>query len=118
MEESLSSHLIRKGAWKCKAVELQMDKFAKQNRQRMRRLENMQRHADQQAEKQMRAEKLWDNILKRGENAQRRLQHNRKIAWSQQTLKNKSNNISQHPQLQICALALNLRGADTCDFLP
>jgi len=80
MEESLSSYLIRKGgAWKCKAVELQMDKFAKQNRQRMRRLENMQRHADQQAEKQMRAEKLWNNILKRGENAQRRLQHNREM---------------------------------------
>jgi len=80
MEDSPSSGLIGKpGAWKCKAVELQMDKFAKQNRRRMRRLENMQRHADKLAEIKKKTEKLWNHELKRRENAQRRLQHKREI---------------------------------------
>lgn len=79
-KESAAPNVIGKpGAWKCKAVELQMEKFEKQNRRRMRRLENMKRHAEKEAEKKMMTEKMWNNESKRRENAYRRLQRKREM---------------------------------------
>lgn len=67
---SESSRLKGKaGAW----MEMQMEKFERQNRRRMRRQDNMERHAKKQAEKMAQTEKSWNDKMKRKhENAQRK----------------------------------------------
>lgn len=50
-----------------------MEKFERQNRQRMRRLENMERHSKKQAEKQAQAEQSWRAKMKRRESTKKKM---------------------------------------------
>lgn len=76
--EPVSKSLIgRPGAWKCKAVELQLEKFAMQNRRRTLRLENMMRHNQRQAEKQQRIDTSWNNKLKKRESSRSKREQKR-----------------------------------------
>lgn len=65
------------GAWKCKAVEIQMEKFAMQNRRRARRLENMMRHKQQQVQKQRMVEDTWNDKRKRRESSRSKAEQRR-----------------------------------------
>ena len=82
--ETVEADLIGEpGAWKCKAVELQMEKFTQQNRRRARRLENMKRHNQQQAQKQRRIEKSWNDRRKRRESSRFKAEHKRSMEKKQ-----------------------------------
>ena len=78
-QTSVSPRIIgQPGAWKCEAA-LQLQMFEKQNLKRMRRLENMQRHAKKTRQKQLRTEKTWNTEAKRLENIRRRLERKKAI---------------------------------------
>lgn len=73
----VSPRLVRKpGAWKSQATEMSLLQFAQQNRKRLRRLADVQKHAKIQRKQ---VGKAWNNESKRLENIRRRLERKKEM---------------------------------------